>query len=248
MQQSTRRLVILFSSTLLCAGSLLAAACSSDTTSAGGDMPTVEAGKKDTGSSSGSSGGSDSGDLDSGLAADCSEAPQLRSNTNGFYCSFVPKDAGVDADGGSPSYCHDNETCCNPGKDGNGNFGTSACVYDPNKTGNTACDDADPTWASRTNNSVWECADKNNCASGEVCCLTTAPDAGGNVNIGKSTDKSIPAACNALQAYKAGGTKCATSCAAGSEIQLCSTSDDHCGAGTTCTPFAGLFRDLAYCK
>jgi hypothetical protein len=249
MQQSTRRVVILLSSTLLAAGGLLVAACSSDSSSSSsGDLPTVEAGKKDTGTSS-SSGDIDSGDLDSGTAADCSTAPKLRSNTNSFYCAFVNKDAGVDGgDGGNPSYCHNNETCCSPGKDNGGNFGDTVCVYDPNKTGDTACAAADPTWAARAGNSVWECADKNNCGASQVCCLYTGQDAGGNVNIGKSTDKNIPAACGALQAFKQGGTVCKASCAAGTEIQMCSSSDDNCGAGTACTPFAGLFRDLGYCK
>lgn len=246
MQQSTRRMIILLGSTLLCAGGLLVAACSSDSTGSNA-LPTVEAGNKETGSSSGTPDGGDSGS-----DPDCSSAPDLRSNTNGFYCAFVPKDAGVDGgDGGSPSYCRDNETCCSPGKDTSGNFGVTACVYDPTKTGDTACAAADSTWSARTQNSAWECADKNNCPSSDagqqVCCLITAPDAGGNVNIGKTTDKTIPAGCNALQAFKQGGTKCAASCAAGTEIKLCSKTDQNCGAGT-CTPFQGLFRDLAYCK
>lgn len=247
MQQSTRRLVILVGSTLLSAGGLLLAACSSDSTSgSSGDLPTVEAGKKD-GTTSSSSGGPDA-DTDAASSADCGSAPKLRDNTNGYYCAFVPKDAGVDAaDGGNPSYCHNNETCCSPGKDTGGGFGTTACVYDPTKTGNTACAAADPTWAARTGNTIWECADKNNCPAGESCWMGTALDAGGTVNVGKSTDKTIPAACNALQAYKENGTHCAVTGAAG-EIKLCSSSDDNCGAGTTCTPFAGLFRDLGYCK
>ena len=255
MQQSTRRLILLVGSSLVCAAGMLVAACSSDSSSSSDVVPTVEAGKKDGTSTPPPPGTTDGGDLDATTAADCSQAPKLRDNTNGFFCAFVARDAGqdaaADADAGNPQYCHNNEVCCNSGKDDQGNFGDSFCQFDPNKgnnpnTGGNAC--ANHAGWIPDGGSTWECADKNNCPSNQVCCLFTQPGATSNVNIGKTTDKSIPASCDALQAFKQGGTRCAASCTAGSEIKLCSKTDDNCGAGTTCTPFRGLFRDLAYCK
>jgi len=258
MKKGMKRLVVFVGGAGLIGGSLIAVACGSDSTSTSGPLPTAN--KPDTGTPPppppvGPTPPPVS--PDGGDGGDCSKAPKLRDNTNGFYCAFVSKDAGDDAnpgaDGGNNSYCTNTETCCNPRKSPAGTFPDSYCAGPTEAKGTaTSGDTACSTFAAAhgfnwigaaDGGSSWECADKAGCAAGSVCCMT-----GTGVNVGKSTDKSIPASCGALQAYKENGTRCevGTNCAAG-EVKLCSTNDMNCGSGV-CTPFAGLFRDLAYCK
>jgi hypothetical protein len=254
-----RRVFVFAGGSILVASGLFAAACGTDnggTTS--GTLPTAEAGGDRGNNPPPPPPPSGDGGLDGQTDPDCGNAPKLRTNTTDFFCAFVAKDAAA-PDGGDNRYCKNDEVCCNPSTKSDGtNFDPSYCTADPTKgtvatSGDTACKAGAPGFT-YTKGSNWECADKNNCAAGKVCCLTTGGvdnngnDAGGNVNIGKSTDKSIPTACNALQAFKQGGTRCATSCAAGTEIQLCSNSDTNCGAGQTCTAFSGFFRDLGVCR
>jgi hypothetical protein len=68
----------------------------------------------------------------------------------------------------------------------------------------------------------WQCQDPGDCPSGQVCCGM------GTLVLGTT-------GCGN---YASGfhGTRCATSCAAMTEIQMC-TSDAECTGGTTCTPF-----------
>lgn len=265
MRQSTRRYVMFVGATFAVAGGLFAAACGTDNGgSSSGTLPTAEGGGGDRANppppppSGGDAGG------DSATNPDCSTAPKLRTNTNDFYCAFVPKadgGAGDGGDAGNPSFCRNTEICCNPSTKTGSNFDPSFCATDGTKGSNDTQLKAEAvcaaaagahgfTWGATDGGSAWECADKNNCPAGQVCCLTGNPGATGSnaVNIGKSTDKTIPAACNALQAFKETGTACKTSCAAGTEIQLCSQSDNNCGAGTTCTAFNGFFRDLGVCR
>lgn len=254
MQQRTRRLAILLGGTLLATVGVLAA-CSTDN----GTTPLPGQTGNDSGRDSSKTDGGDNNEEDDadtpkdGGGADCSEAPRLRSNDRGgFFCSFFTRDAGA-GDAGGRSNCADDETCCNPGKGGDGEFPPSFCAETETKGGNAPAACAaqaaanGSTWTAGS--SAWECGDKNNCDDGQVCCLITWADAGpmDKVNIGKSLDKDIPAACNALQAFKQGGTRCAASCAA-DQIQLCSNSDDNCTGNQKCTPFTAQFRDLAYCK
>lgn len=264
MRQSTRKYVMFFGATMAVAGGLFAAACGTDNGgTSSGTLPTAEGGggdKPNTPPPPPPPGSGDGGD--GGTDPDCSAAPKLRTNTTDFYCAFVNKDAGTDGgDGGqSASFCQNNEICCNPSTKTGSNFDPSFCQFDPTKGGHDVltaedvCRQAAPgrgfTWPAADGGSFWECADKNNCPSGKVCCLTSNAGATATnaANIGKSTDKSIPTACNALQAFKESGTVCKTSCAAGTEIQLCSQSDNNCGAGTTCTAFTGFFRDLGVCR
>jgi hypothetical protein len=260
MQQRTRRLAILFGGTVLASLGVLLAACSTDN----GNTPPPGSGTdsgRDSAKADGSDETPDGEDGSPGLkdagAADCSTAPKLRSNdTGGFYCSFYARDAAA-GDAGGRSNCADDETCCNPGKKADGTFPSSFCAKTPvdekgGDNGQAACAAQaaanGSTWVAEKS-STWECGDKNNCDDGQVCCLFTWADAGTDkVNIGNSLDKDIPKSCNALQAFKQGGTRCATSCAAGVEIQLCSKSDDTCTGNQKCTPFSALSRDLAACR
>lgn len=257
MQQRTRRLAIVFAASVLASLAVLAA-CSTDN----GTTPTPStSGKKDA-----DKGDDDDDDDDSNpdgskpkpadAGADCSEAPRVRTNSAGFFCSFFTRDAGA-SDAGGKSNCGNDETCCNPGKADNGDFPPSFCASTPvgDKGGNNAqaaCSDQAAENGSEwhaAGSSTWECGDKNNCDDGQVCCMFTWADAGAmdKVNIGKSLDKAVPAACGALQAFKQGGTRCAASCAA-DEIRLCGKTDDSCTGSQKCTPFAALYRDLATCR
>ncbi|MBX3186636.1 MAG: hypothetical protein KF819_06460 [Labilithrix sp.] len=224
------------------------AACGTDNGASSGGTPTLDGGRDTGPRPDGPDTDPDASGGDGGPDADCSRAPRLRDNTNGFFCAFYRSDGGVDG-GASTSNCGVTETCCNPsGKDPSGAFYPSFCA--PGKGGDDVCSTQAAGKGSVYDGggSAWECNDAKNCGTGEVCCIITAPNAMGTVNIGKSLDTDIPAACGALQAFKQGGTRCrATQCGAG-EIKLCSNSDMGCGAGTTCTPFSGFFRDLGYCK
>jgi hypothetical protein len=202
--------------------------------------------KKDSGRSSGAE--EEEGLPDGG----CAKAPQLRSNTETFYCGFLPNESGA-ATGG---VCQADETCCNPGKIGDA-FGTSFCATTPRDAKGAAfapacaaqsVEKTGKEWAA-DKSSTWECADKNSCGEGQVCCAFTwaNPKEGEKVNVGPSQDKNIPKACKALQSFTQGGTRCAATCGA-EEIQLCSKTDDNCGS-KKCTAFsASGKRDLAYCK
>ena len=259
MQQRTRRLAMLLGGSLLATVGFLAA-CSTDNGTTplpgtGGDSGRDT--KKDGSDTKGDDDDDDTTPGDGGTGADCGNAPKLRSNDKGSYCAFFVRDAAAgDAGAGGNRNCSHDETCCNPGKGSDGNFPSSFCASTPRDTkggnnGQTACG-AQATANGSTWNaagSTWECADKNSCGAGETCCMFTWADGGPNdkVNIGKSLDKDIPAACGALQAFKQGGTRCATSCAS-DEIQLCSLSDDSCTGNQKCTPFSGQFRDLGACR
>lgn len=266
---SGRKAVIFLGGALLAGGSLFAVACGTDNGNVDDSpLPTPDGSKAD--GKAGDGGTVDPGDSSTppgdGGGADCGLAPKVRSNANSFYCSFV-RDGGPDS--GNPSYCDNNETCCNGGcaqRDANGKctkFGESYCIAANNKgtalqgaapynfgaSGQTACS-ASSDWVS-DGGSTWECADKNQCGQGQVCCLFTGVgynQTTDKVNIGNNLDTDIPKACGALQAFKQGGTRCAASCTANTEIRLCSNSDQNCGANQKCTPFEALNRDLAYCK
>ena len=257
MQQRNRRLAIFLGGTLLATVGVLAA-CSTDN----GTTPLPGQTGTDSGRDSSKADGNNNTDddgatpTDDGVAgADCGLAPRVRSNDRGgFFCSFYSRDAAA-GDAGGRSNCSDDETCCNPGKDGN-DFPPSFCAQ--TDRGDKGGDNAQAACAAQAaaNGSswvgtatAWECGDKNNCDNGQVCCLTTWADAGpmDKVNIGNSLDEDIPKSCGALQAFKQGGTKCAAACAA-DQIQLCSNSDQNCTGNQKCTPFSALFRDLAYCK
>jgi hypothetical protein len=248
MQQRMRRFAFFVGGSILMAAGIFAAACGTDNGGgSSGALPTPDSSKTDTGGNPATdSGGTDSGGDTGGGDADCSKAASLHSSMDGgsFYCPFRS------ADGGNAGPCTQDETCCNPsGKLADGGFLGSFCATSPAASKGTGNPEdvcaaqavaAGSSWGD--GGSAWECFDKNNCAPGKVCCLT-----GTGVNIGKTTNTSIPPACNAKQAFKFEGTKCETQCAAG-EIKLCSLSDQNCGAGTTCTPFLALSRDLAACQ
>jgi hypothetical protein len=261
------RLVVLIASTILTSVGVFVAACTDQTTTPLPGQGGNGNARKDGGSSSGnsSSGGDDDDDTDDptdkdggkeGGSAECKDAPFLHDNSRGgFFCAFLDaRDAGLDA--GGTKNCSDDEVCCNPAKVGN-TFPKTFCAAvprdDKGEANSSACEAqaeaAGSTWTTGKGN-TWECGDKNACGDGNVCCLYTLSGLAEDkkVNVGKH--QKLPATCNALQAFNAGGTKCATSCATdGTEIQTCSKSDE-CSGGKTCLPFAvppGTL-ELGYCK
>lgn len=258
MQQRFRRLAVFVGGVVLASSGLVMVACGTDN----GETvatPQIEAGKdsalgKDT-STTETEGGPE---VDGGPgAADCGAAPKLRSNTaaGGFFCAFYRADGGAADGSASASNCASGQTCCNPAK-----INASDTTFPPSfcatgKGGDTPCEAQDvlnnSTYTAGQFAAAWECNDKNACTGGDVCVMITRSGeaAGDKVNIGKSLDKDIPASCNALQAFKQGGSRCKPAAdIQPDEIRLCSATDDNCVAPTVCTPFSGGFRDLGYCK
>ncbi len=261
MQQRTRRLAIIIAGTLLASVGLVLAACTTDNGTVPLPGQTGDGGSKKNTSSSGGDDeeeeeeeqDGDTTKKDAGADADCREAPRLRNNENGFFCAFLPRDAG----GAGGNNCSHDETCCNPAQV-DGQFPPTFCASTPrNEKGGTngaaACaaqaEAKGSTWTPGKG-TTWECGDSNNCDDGQVCCIFTDPSiTDDKVNIGPNQNKSIPAACDAKQAFKYGGTRCAAACAA-DEIQLCSLSDDNCTGARKCYPFEVYpgGRNLGYCR
>lgn len=259
MQQHTRRLAFLLAASML-AGVGVLAACDTDNTIQA--LPGSSS-STSTSSSSGSQGDDDDttpgdddddgGATDGGSKADCGSAPRLRTTSAGFFCGFF-RDGGADA--GGLSNCSNDETCCNPGKDGT-TFPPSWCANTVNKDGKgpTTCANTADAYGSKwvpTGSTTWECSSTTNCGGTKKCCAHSFPgaDAGNYINYNKSTGSSAPpAACNAQTLFKIGGTKCADDCAEKSEIELCSNTDKTCSGGKTCTPASATgSRDLGFCK
>lgn len=275
-QQQIRRLALFLGATAAFAGGMFVVACGTDNGDTN-DVPTPQVDSGDNTNKKDAGGTKDSGNVDeedadvtdpdadtTGGDADCSKAPKLRDNTKGFYCSFLPiGDAGADGGGNTGPYCDNDETCCNPADNADKTHNTSFCA--PEKNGAAGCKSYAEAHAAdglawpevpEKPGSSWECADNVACGgAGWSCCMFTSSqytDPKDSVNVGNSTDKTIPKECNAKQAFKQGGTHCVhdNACPAGdkTEIKLCSLSDANCPNGTTCTPFAGFFRDLGYCR
>jgi hypothetical protein len=237
MQQRMRRLAFFVSAAVLATGGLFAAACGTDNGTTNTPLPTPEAGGRDTGG--GGDGGTEedsSVGVDAGTDADCSRAARLRDEAN-IYCPFRG-DAGP---------CTPDESCCNP-RAVDGTFPKSFCAT--GKDDNACATQAEgegSNWSA--GGSQWECADGTHCPGAQVCCMFTDPASDQNLNFGPPPGSAgIPKECNALNAYRFGGTRCQDSCAANTEARLCSLNDDHCQGGTTCTPFFALSRDLGTCR
>lgn len=254
MQQRFRRLAVVIGAATLAGAGLIIVACGTDN----GDTvatPQVEAGKDGsttTTTDGANDGGSDSDD--SGVAPDCSKEAQLRTNTptSGIFCAFFRREAGAPDAGVGASYCQNDDTCCNPAKVGSA-FPNSYCA-DGKGADKCAAQAADSgsTWTTDAGTS-WECSDKFSCGAGQVCCFTQdqaklAANPNDKLNPGGygKNNPDHPPACNGKAMYNVGGTRCATSCAAGEYI-VCSKSDNSCGAGTTCKAVEAQFRDLGYC-
>ncbi|MDB5215060.1 MAG: hypothetical protein JWO86_2987 [Myxococcaceae bacterium] len=241
MQQRFRKLALFVGATTLAAGGLFMLACGTDNGTAVATPPLPEAGPKGDGGGGGSETGtgSETGPTPDGggADADCSKNPILRDFTNGFRCPFIAPN------GDAGSNCNNNQTCCETSdKLSDGGFAPSYCAAGTKGDGNATC-----TAAAGANSSTfvkgdaWECADKNGCAAGEVCCMIVDPGQlamGKTLGIGNtlSTDKNHPPACGVQRAFNEGGSRCKATCAAGDK-KLCSLSDMNCAAGTTCTPF-----------
>jgi hypothetical protein len=257
MQERTRRLAILVGGSLISCGALILAACSNDSGTT--PIPTANGGTdggRDAKTTDAKGGSTTDGtpETDSG-SADCANAPKLRSNDDGFFCPFLPRDAG-DA---SATNCTHDQTCCNPGRNADGKNPPSFCATTPRAdkgvADQTQCAaqavDFGSEWIAKEGK-TWECGDKNNCSTGQVCCMFNQidPPLSGTdkVNVGPNLNKTLPVACAAKQAFKYGGTYCAATCG-DEDIQMCSATDNDC-APKKCVPFE-VFpggRNLAYCN
>lgn len=198
----------------------------SETSSSSDATTNVDADAADAADAANAADGADAADAAEAAPPDCSKNPQLKDYSAGFFCAFA---------GGS---CTNAETCCNPAKVGAA-FPASFCAA--GKSDDTTCAaEAAAHASSYAAGASWECADKNGCDAGEVCCLIPDPAQvalGKTLNIGffPATDPNHPPACGALRSYNEGGSRCGAACLAG-EIKMCSLSDANCAAGTTCTP------------
>jgi hypothetical protein len=242
MQQRFRRFALFFGATALAGGGLIMVACGTDNGTT--PTPSLEASTPKDGSGNNSETSTTNPDgggiADAAAEADCTKDPKLRDYTAGFRCAF--SDAGGRDSG---SNCTNVETCCNSEDKVGTAFQPSFCAV--GKNGDTTC----KAGAAGANSSfdagnAWECADKNACNAGQICCMVVdqaQAAAGKSLNIGNTlaSDKNHPPACGVKRAFNEGGSRCRTpampgACPAG-EIKLCSLSDQNCGGGTTCTPF-----------
>jgi len=257
MQHHTRRLALFFIASML-TGVAVLVACDTDNATTplpgGGSSSSSSSGKPPANGDDDDTTGDDDDStvVDGGSKADCGTAPRLRTTSAGFYCGFF-KDGG--ADSGGTRNCSNTETCCNPGKDGADQPLSFCAEGTKNNNAQAKCKSLAPgygtTWV-ETGSTTWECASTTNCGGTKKCCAHSfaGADAGNDLNYGKSTGTgSPPAACGALTLFKIGGTKCAATCAAEGELELCSSTDSTCSDGKTCTPASATgFRDLGFCK
>lgn len=257
MQQRFRRLAVFFGAASLASAGLIMVACGTDNGDTVVTPPITEAGK-DTGKGKDSEtpDDRDGGPGSDANAPDCSNEAVLRSNTptSGIYCSFYKRDGGAAEGGLGASYCENDDTCCNPGKVGSA-FPASYCA-DGKGADKCAAEAAQngSTWTAGAG-TVWECADKDSCGAGSVCCFiqdqaALAADPTDKLNPGGygNNNPDHPPACQGKAMYNVGGTRCTTGAACGAgEYLVCSKSDDKCGAGTKCQAVEAQFRDLGYC-
>ena len=251
MHQRVRRIAFFIGVGSLVSGGLIVAACSTDNGSSSGTAtPTFDGSKPDTSSNTDTGPNPTDGGTDSPSDPDCGEAPRLRNNTGSFFCAFYRRDGG---EAGIPtSNCPSDETCCNPGPGAGGAFPASFCASGAKGAGDTNCSAQaaanGSSWPA-LDGSVWECNDKQACATGDICCMIPAwRKATTDIAPFPKTDPDVPPACDAKRAYNAGGSRCTTgaSCAAGQD-RLCSVADP-CPTGFDCVPIEALFRDVGYCK
>jgi hypothetical protein len=260
MQQRFRRLALFVGASALVGAGLIMAACGTDNGTST-PVPSVDSGgggKDSAKTDTGTTVDPDGGITTDGSTADCSSAPQLRTNSaaGGFFCAFYKSDAAVDGAAGLGN-CTATQTCCNPGiADGgtfSGKFPPAFCA--DGKVDETGCASQDTAHGSDFQvgffSNAWQCNDDTACAAGEKCFMYTSPHvtnpATDKANVG--VDTKAPAACHQYKAYKQGGSKCHSGAAATGEVQLCSMNDPGtCGAGTSCQPFDGSGRDLGSCR
>ncbi len=252
MKQRIRKLALVVSVASL-GGAAFIVACSDNSSSGPVPTPSVDAGKTDspTGTDSSVTPTTDSG-VDSGVDADCSKNPILRDQSKGIRCAFMAPDSG--------SMCQNDQTCCNTESKATG---PGFCTDGKNGVDDSLCVDNAPDGSTFNagKGKAWACMDKNQCGSGEICCMIQdegrlAADPNNKLNIGLTpkTDTKHPAACGVMRVYNEGGSRCAApvngNCPKAEQYKLCSLSDDNCGANATCTPFIDFtnFVDRGYCK
>ncbi|MDB4943438.1 MAG: hypothetical protein JWP97_2972 [Labilithrix sp.] len=262
MVQRFRKFALFIGAASAIGAGLIVVACGTDNGSAT-PTPTVDGSKPD---SAKGDGGVDLPDDDAGPGqqdasdVDCGNNPKLRDFSTGLRCAFL--DSGTDAG----PVCPNNETCCNTSDKVGTAFQPTFCA--PGAKGGTYEDgkakcaaEAPNAKSSFMTGNAWQCADKNQCDTGQICCMIQDParlatDPKNTLNIGNTpkTDTKHPVACGVQRVYNEGGSRCRTpvgnNCPDATEIKLCSLSDNNCGAGTTCTPFIDFqgFVDRGYCK
>ncbi len=153
----------------------------------------------------------------------------------GPFCAFIPKPN----DGGTGVNCATGETCCyGAPKGGDAGFDPTLCIADAA----TAC--PAPSNNQQRPGDSFECAEKDDCPSNQVCCIVPGTTAdGGSLTLGTGTDQFT---CTFLTGEK--GTRCKATCGAG-EFQGCQ-SDSECN-GKTCTIVnvgSGDRLQMGYCK
>jgi hypothetical protein len=253
MRHSRQRLALITGGALLVSVGLVLVACSDNTVEPLPGVPEDDVDGGATDARTADRRGAPGPDDEDG-GGDCGTAPRVRGVTTGFFCTGFRRDGGT-TDASATSCDHD-ETCCNSGAIP----GSSPAIYpsfcaatpraDKGLQNQPACADQaaslGATWIAE-GSFTWECADKNSCNAGQVCCLFTKEGETDNANIGPSQDDRL-AGCNAKQAFKHGGTYCAMECAE-TDVKLCSSTDENCGS-KKCTAFRGGpgSRDLAYCN
>lgn len=150
----------------------------------------------------------------------------------GPFCYFIPKAN----DGGMGVNCATGETCCYGATKGpDAGFDDSVCV-----SGGAASCPA-PTLPPPADS--FECAEADDCANGQKCCIVPMTVDGGSATLSTGTDKFT---CTYLKGEK--GTRCKAACDTG-DWQGCQ-SDGECG-GKTCVLInvgAGDRLQMGYCK
>lgn len=254
MNQRFRKLALVVSVASLMGAGLIVA-CSSDDKSTPLPTNNVDGSTKSDGGTTNDSGGpgtgDDSGDGDGGTegGADCSKDPVLRKTDAGIRCAFMAPDSG--------SICQSDQICCNTESKATG---PGFCADGPKNGTDSPCVAQAPNGSTFNANKgkAWECIDKNQCGSDQICCMIQDEgrldlDPKNKLNIGRtpSTDTKHPPACNVQRAYNEGGSRCRPTSGGclDPELRLCSLNDD-CGPNATCTPFIDFtnFVDRGYCK
>ncbi len=193
-------------------------ACSSSTNagSTSGDVPPVEAGR-DVNVNMGDTSTADTfvpPPDDAGTGPECGTAAKLfpAKPDGGVFCPFSAPT------GGKNIYCAETQECC----------------QNPKGTGVSTCEMKAAACPMMTA-VAWECEDKANCPTGQVCCAHSGT-AGTAVTVGTDT-------CGAFLS-KFSGTKCAATCAA-EELVVCEQQSD-CTTGT-CTAVKPKGNDIGVC-
>lgn len=221
---------ILGGATLFAGTTIFLAACSDDPK----PITKLDAG---TDSTTGTDAGKDGNTVNDGAAGDGDAGPvcfsKLRPNADaGPFCYFIPKPA----DAGNGINCGTGQSCCYGAPKGpDAGFDPSVCV----DGGASACPAPSNPDASPADS--FECAEKDDCPTNQVCCIIPFAADGG---VTTGTDQFT---CNFAKSEK--GTRCKAACDTG-DLQGCQ-SDSECTGGKKCTQLdvgTGDRLQMGYCK